>query len=320
MTTQSTTREKEKAPSFFKDFMEFTKLRLALLVVFSASITYVTALKYYQRDPIYDIEFDWIAVTWLCIGGLLVTFGSNGFNQIIEKDLDKLMSRTQNRPLPAGRMKISTAWIISISSGLIGTFVLWYKLNPLTGILGLSSLISYSFIYTPMKQKSPWAVFVGAFPGAAPPLIGWAACESTVLDSMVISPAALSLFCLQFMWQFPHFWAIAWRCHEDYQKAGFFLLPSKGGKDAKSAFQILLYTLFMIPIAMLPCFKTFGIAHEGLSGFITSIFILICGLIMLYPAFKLFKTLEDKWATKLMFASFIYLPLVLIALLVNQYF
>lgn len=307
--------KKDKKPSFYNDLKEFTKLRLAALVVFSATVTYVTALKFYQRDPLLNVQFDWISVTWLCIGGMLVTMSSNGFNQIFERDLDKLMERTKNRPLPTGRLSVKAAWILTLVNGVAGTLILWFMLNPLTGILGLASLISYSFIYTPMKQKSSWAVFVGAFPGAAPPLIGWAACESTVLDVMYISPAALSLFCLQFMWQFPHFWAIAWRCHEDYKKAGFHLLPSKGGKDVKSAFQILLYTLFMIPIAMLPCFPEFGIA-----GFTASLIVLALGIIMLYPAIMLLKTMDDKWATKLMFASFIYLPLVLLAFLAHQYY
>ncbi len=308
------TIKQEKVPSKFKDFMAFTKMRLALLVVFSASVTYVTALKFYEKK-IENFDFDWLAVGWLCVGGMLVTASSNGFNQIFERHLDKLMSRTKNRPLPTGRLSVRAAWIITIINGIVGTLILWFMLNPLTGILGLASLISYSFIYTQMKQKSSWAVFVGAFPGAAPPLIGWAACEASLQEPIYISPAALSLFFLQFMWQFPHFWAIAWRCHDDYKKAGFHLLPSAGGKDIKSAFQILLYTLFMVPIAMLPCFPAFGIA-----GLTASIIILACGVIMLHPAFMLFKTLEEKWATKLMFASFIYLPLVLLALLANQYF
>lgn len=307
-------RKKDKKPSLWNDFKEFTKLRLAVLVVFSASVTYVTALKFYERQGIIEI-FDWVSVTWLCLGGMLVTMSSNGFNQIFERDLDKLMSRTQNRPLPTGRLSVKTAWIVTIINGIAGTLILWFMLNPLTGILGLASLISYSFIYTPMKQKSSWAVFVGAFPGAAPPLIGWAALEASLPNPIYISPAALALFSLQFMWQFPHFWAIAWRCHDDYKKAGFHLLPSGGGKDAKSAFQILLYTLFMVPIAMLPCFPSFGI-----SGFIASMIVLALGIIMLYPAIMLFKTLDDKWATKLMFASFIYLPLVLLAFLADQYY
>ena len=295
----------------------FTKMRLASLVVFSAFITYLTAV--YFNSTKYDLEIivDWTKVCWLSLGGFLVTAGSNGFNQIIEKDLDKLMARTCNRPLPTGRMSTSTAWLISMFCGIAGTLILWFKLNPLTGALGLASLITYSVIYTPLKQKTPWAVFVGAFPGAAPPLIGWVACEAS-LDlpvPWIISPAALSLFCLQFMWQFPHFWAIAWRCHNDYKNAGFHLLPSSEGKDLKSAFQILLYTIFMIPISLLPCHPQFNI-----GGFSAAIIILAFGGIMLYPALMLFKTLSDKWATKLMFASFIYLPLVLLALLFDQLF
>lgn len=293
--------------SLIYDLKEFIKFRLALLVVFTAAITYITALKFNHK------EIDWISAFWLCFGGMLVTVGSNGFNQIFEKNLDKLMSRTKNRPLPTGRMSLTTAWSITLVCGISGSLILWFKLNPLTGILGLLSLILYSFVYTPMKQKTPWAVLIGAFPGAAPPLIGWAACEA--VDFMWISPVALSVFCIQFMWQFPHFWAIAWRCHDDYQKAGFQLLPSSAGKDAKSAFQILIYTLFMVPIAMLPCHPDFGLA-----GFTSSLIVLTLGIIMLYPAIMLMKTLDEKWATKLMFASFIYLPLVLITFLTDQFY
>ena len=293
--------------SLIYDLKEFIKFRLALLVVFTAAITYITALKFNSK------EIDWISAFWLCFGGMLVTIGSNGFNQIFEKNLDKLMSRTKNRPLPTGRMSLTTAWSITLVCGISGSLILWFKLNPLTGILGLLSLILYSFVYTPMKQKTPWAVLIGAFPGAAPPLIGWAACEA--VDFMWISPVALSVFCIQFMWQFPHFWAIAWRCHDDYQKAGFQLLPSSAGKDAKSAFQILIYTLFMVPIAMLPCHPDFGLA-----GFTSSLIVLMLGIIMLYPAIMLMKTLDEKWATKLMFASFIYLPLVLITFLTDQFY
>jgi len=312
---KNTDQLESKAPTMLGDILMFTKMRLASLVVFSAFITYVTAVYFYSRNYDPTIVLDWAKVGWLSLGGFLVTAGSNGFNQIIEKDLDKLMSRTCNRPLPTGRMTLGTAWTIAIFCGISGTVILWCFLNPLTGILGLASLISYSVIYTPLKQKTSWAVFVGAFPGAAPPLIGWVACEASLTGTMEISPAALSLFCLQFMWQFPHFWAIAWRCHDDYKKAGFHLLPSANGKDGRTAFQILLYTIFMIPISLLPCHPDF---HIG--GLIAAIIILACGGIMLYPAFMLFKTLSDKWATKLMFASFIYLPLVLLALLYDQLF
>jgi len=298
----------DKNYSLFYDLKEFIKLRLALLVVFSAGITYLTALKFYNQ------EIDWMSTIWLCFGGMLVTISSNGFNQIFEKNLDKLMSRTKNRPLPTKRMSLKTAWSITLICGILGFLILIFKLNIFTGVLGLLSLALYSFVYTPMKQKTPWAVFVGAFPGAAPPLIGWAACEANN-NIWILSPAALSVFCIQFIWQFPHFWAIAWRCHDDYKKGGFQLLPSPGGKDSKSAFQILLYTLFMMPIAMLPCHPDFNI-----GGFTSSLIVLSLGVIMLYPAIMLMKTLDDKWATKLMFASFIYLPLVLITFLTDQFY
>ena len=173
------------------DLKQFIKLRLALLVVFSAFITYITALLFNNKD------IDWTSVLWLCFGGMLITISSNGFNQIFEKNLDKLMSRTKNRPLPTGRMSLKTAWLITLISGIFGFTILWFKLNFLTGILALLSLILYSFVYTPMKQKTPWAVLIGAFPGAAPPLIGWTACEA--VDFMWISPAALSVFCIQFI-------------------------------------------------------------------------------------------------------------------------
>lgn len=297
----------DKNYSLFYDLKEFIKLRLALLVVFSAGITYLTAVKFNNE------EIDWLCTFWLCFGGMLVTIGSNGFNQIFEKNLDKLMSRTKNRPLPTGRMSLKTAWLITLVCGTCGFFILWFKLNPLTGILGLLSLVLYSFVYTPMKQKTPWAVLVGAFPGAAPPLIGWVAFEA--VDFMWISPVALSVFCIQFIWQFPHFWAIAWRCHDDYERGGFQLLPSSAGKDSKSAFQILVYTLFMVPLAMLPCHPDFGLA-----GLTSSLIVLALGIIMLYPAIMLMKTLDEKWATKLMFASFIYLPLVLITFLTDQFY
>ncbi len=283
----------------------FFKLRLSFLVVFSAAITYAIS---FLENKTPNGQFDWAKLGWVVLGGFLVTGASNGFNQIWEKDSDKLMTRTLNRPLPQDRMKMSEAMILSFLVGGIGVNIIWNFLNPLTGILGIVSLLSYALIYTPLKKITPWAVFVGAFPGAMPPMIGWVAFTGE------LGPEALSLFALQFIWQFPHFWAIAWRCFDDYAKAGFYLLPSKGGKNKQSAAQILIYTLFMIPISLLPTLNIFG----EVAGVFSSIIIILSGFIMLYPAYKLFVTLSDKWATKLMFASFIYLPLILITLLVEQ--
>ena len=272
------------------DYAAFFKLRLASLVVFSAILGYLIAV---------DTNV-WIDLVWLCLGGFLVTGSSNGYNQIIERELDKLMNRTKERPLVTGRMSKNEALIVAAIAGAAGVLILWFFLNQLSGILALISLILYVAVYTPLKQKTPWAVFVGAFPGAIPPMLGWVAGTG----HFGLEPGLL--FALQFMWQFPHFWAIAWKASDDYAKAGFYLLPSKGGKDFTSAFLILLYSLFLLLVSVLPVFY-------GFTGNIALIFIIIAGLIMIYPAIQLFKNKSDKAATKVMFASFIYVPMVLLA-------
>lgn len=298
-----------KAKTKLADYQVFLKIRLASLVVFSASITYIVA---YLHDDFKGVEssFNYINLFWVVIGGFLVTGASNGFNQVWERESDKLMKRTANRPMPQNRMNVREGMMLAMATGVFGVLILWNFLNEMTGILGLLSLILYAVIYTPMKKKSSWAVFVGAFPGAMPPMIGWVAYTGE------LSPQALALFAIQFIWQFPHFWAIAWRSHEDYKNAGFHLLPSGGGKDRRSAMQILIYTIFMIPVSLLCMLPAFG----AIGGWFSATIFILSALLMLYPAYKLFYTLEDKWATKLMFASFIYLPLVLLALLFDQLF
>ena len=282
------------------DYISFLKIRLATLVVFSAAITYILAM---ITD---EGKLNWLDLGAVILGGFLITGASNGLNQIKEKELDALMKRTENRPLPTNRMSLKEAWIIAVSTGLSGVALLCY-LNIITGLLGLISLILYAWIYTPLKQKTSWSVFVGAFPGALPPMIGWIAYTGE------FSPAAISLFALQFIWQFPHFWAIAWRLDEDYKKAGFIMLPSGGQKNKQSAFQILFYTIFMIPISLIPMLPMFNV-----GGILSVIAAIVCGVIMLRPALKLYQTLEDKWATKLMFASFLYLPVILIAMVIDK--
>ncbi len=278
-----------------KDYAAFSKLRLASLVLLSALAGYWLATPH----------FSWTIAGWLMLGGLLVTGASNGFNQIIERDLDKLMERTKNRPIPKGRMSITEALILACAMAIIGTFILWYFLNPLTGILGAFALVSYAAVYTPMKQISPLAVYVGAIPGAIPPMIGYAA----YLGELGLEAGIL--FAVQFAWQFPHFWAIAWKGDKDYRKAGFKLLPSKGGKNKSSAIQILLSALILIPISMLPI-------YFGISGYIAGIVSGIAGLWFAYLALKLYQGMEDKHATKLMFASFIYLPIVLLIFVIDK--
>jgi protoheme IX farnesyltransferase len=278
-----------------QDYAAFFKLRLASLVVFSALFGYLIAV-----DTVV-----WYDLFCLCLGGFLVTGSSNGFNQIIEKDLDKLMERTKMRPLVTGRMTKTEAYIVAALAGLTGILILWLQLNELSGILGLLALFLYVAVYTPLKRITPWAVFVGAFPGAIPPMLGWVAATG----EFGLGPGLL--FAVQFMWQFPHFWAIAWKVNDDYAKAGFSLLPSKGGKDFTSAFLILVYSLFLLLVSLLPVFF-------GMAGNIALLFFLIAGVIVIYPAIQLFQKKTDKAASMVMFASFIYVPIVLVAWYIDK--
>jgi len=280
------------------DYSQFIKLRLASLVVLSAAISFVIGS---------EGAIDWIKMGWLVLGGFLVTGSSNGFNQIIERNLDKLMSRTQNRPLPQERMTINESFAVASITGIIGVAILFIFMNPMSGILGALALVLYTAVYTPLKRITPFAVFVGAFPGAIPPLLGHVA---TTSGFGTIEFEAWILFAVQFMWQFPHFWAIAWVLEEDYKKAGFRMLPSLGGRDKSSAFQILVYTLFLLPISVLPVFF-------GMSGSISGIIILICGIYFLYQAYVLYRDCSVEAARKLMFGSFLYLPVVQLAVLIK---
>ncbi|CAN5343701.1 heme o synthase [soil metagenome] len=281
------------------DYAQFIKLRLASLVVFSAVIGYFIGVHQLNQ------EANWIQLTALIVGGFLVTGSSNGFNQIIERDLDKLMSRTQNRPLPAGRMSLKEAWIVAMIAGIAGIFILTFYTNILSGMLGALALLLYTLVYTPTKRITPFATFVGAFPGAIPPMLGCVAASSGFGS---IGMAAILLFAIQFMWQFPHFWAIAWVSNEDYKKAGFNLLPSPGGRDKSSAFQIVIYTIVLIPVSLFPLLFR-------MNGIISAIIILACGVLFLLQALKLYRDCEVRSAQKLMFGSFIYLPAVQLALL-----
>lgn len=281
------------------DYAQFSKLRLASLVVFSAVIGYYIACQRYQ------IEFNWVRVLALTLGGFLVTASSNGFNQVIERESDKLMNRTKNRPLPAGRMTVTEGLILASLMGIAGITLLFVFTNALSGILGFLALVLYTVVYTPLKKVTPFAVFVGAFPGAVPAMLGWVA----AMDGFGhIGTQALLLFAIQFMWQFPHFWAIAWVQHEDYQRGGFHLLPSPGGRDKSSAFQIVVYTLMLIPVSLLPAvFHMAGLVATGIT--------LVCGVLFLLQAMQLYRTCEVRYASRLMFGSFIYLPVVQLALL-----
>jgi protoheme IX farnesyltransferase len=272
-------------PSSLKIYLVFTKFRLSFLVIISALSGYLFAG-----------GKDWLEITYLMLGGTLVTAASNGANQIWEKDIDKLMKRTANRPLPMDWISVRKAVLICVFSLLIGSYLL-YLINLKSALLGLGAFALYVFAYTPLKQITPWAVFVGAIPGAVPPLLGAIAAT----DQFGLLPGIL--FFVQFTWQFPHFWAIAWVLHEDYQKAGFFLLPSSSGKSRNSAFQIASYSLALIPFSLAPWLL-------GWTGTLSLIVASVLGAAFFVFAYRLFISCEDKDARKLMFASFLYLPLI----------
>lgn len=286
----STTIDSLKKESKFKSYLVFTKFRLSALVVISALSGYLFVV---FRDA---ASVNWQVIFNLMVGGSLVTAASNGANQIWERELDIMMRRTQTRPLPQGRMNLKEAYLVVILCLVLGTWLL-YRINFLSAFLGLCAFISYVFIYTPMKRVSPWAVFVGAFPGAIPPMLGAIA----YTNKFGLEPGIL--FFVQFVWQFPHFWAIAWVVFDDYKAGGFSLLPSKFGKSKNSAYQIMVYSLFLIPFTLLPWVL-------GWTGSATLVIGTILGGWFFWYAYRLFITCDDKDAKKLMFASFFYLPLV----------
>jgi protoheme IX farnesyltransferase len=291
-----------ESPTKFGDYAQFMKFRLASLVVFSAVIGYFMGIREFSRSA------DWLELIMLVLGGFLVTGSSNGFNQLIERDTDKLMERTANRPIPTGRMGFNEGLGVAIVTGFSGIFLLWYFVNPLSAILAAISLFLYVVLYTPMKRVSPFAVFIGAFPGAIPALLGWVAADP---EFGSIGVTALLLFAIQFIWQFPHFWAIAWLSHDDYKKAGFHLLPSVGGRDRSTAFQILVYSLFLLPLSVLPLLFQ-GTATTGSVGVLIAV---VSGAIFTGQVWKLYRTCDTRDAARVMFGSFIYLPVVQLALL-----
>ncbi len=280
-----------------KVYAAFTKMRLASLVVFSAVVSYVYAAP----------TLSMVSLIVLSIGGFLVTGASNGMNQIIEKDFDKLMDRTGNRPIPSGQMSVMEGLMVVAITGITGIFMLWYFLNPLSGLLGALAMIMYAGIYTPLKRKTSWAVIIGAFPGAIPPLLGYVA----VTGKFGLVPGIL--FIIQFAWQLPHFWSIAWKLDEDYKKGGFMLLPINGKRDQASAWVILLTSLLMIPAGLLPY-------YFGETSIYSAILITLLAMWMVYYSIKLVQTKEDKMALKVMFASFAYLPLAQLALMFDKIF
>ena len=278
--------------------------------MFSASVTFLIGSKI-QIDRGIVESINWTNWLILIVGGFLVTSAANCFNEIIEVDLDKLMSRTKDRPMPAGRMTTGQGLVLGLVMGIVGTSML-VRLNLETGLLSVFSIFLYAFAYTPLKQKSPIAVFVGAIPGALPPLIGYIAAiggQSKIGYVPVDYEIALILFLIQFVWQFPHFWAIAWVLDDDYKLAGFRLLPTKK-RDKTSAIVTFISTLVLIPVSLLPTIRGFG-------GFYIAGVSILAGIAFSYYAYQLMVKLDLPSARKVMFCSFFYIPLVQLVLLFN---
>lgn len=276
-----------------EDYKLLTKFRLSSLVIFTAGVGYLLA------TPM----FSWESFFLLCLGGFLITGAANALNQVLEQDVDKLMARTAKRPLPSGRMTTNEAVLSAGLMSLVGIIIL-ATFNGVASLLGMIALMSYAFVYTPMKRVSPSAVFVGAIPGALPPMIGWVAVTGN------INLEALVLFGILFLWQFPHFWAIAWIRYEDYAKAGFYLLPTKE-KDKQSALQSLIYAILLIPVGLM----LYGL---GTTGIVSAIIVTLAGVFYTFRAWELYKTCSREAARKLMFSSFIYLPIVMTALVIDK--
>ncbi|WP_139000961.1 heme o synthase [Hyunsoonleella aestuarii] len=285
-------------PSVISDFKEITKMRLALSVVFSSLAGYLLGVE----------TIDFKTLLLLGLGGYFMVGASNAFNQIIEKDLDALMSRTKNRPIPAGRMSIKTAFIIATVFTLLGIIIL-YNINKQTAMFGAISIFLYTCVYTPLKTKTPLAVFVGAIPGAIPFMLGWVAAT----DDFGIEPG--TLFALQFFWQFPHFWAIGWFLFEDYKKGGFFMLPT-GKQDKGTAVQTIMYTIWTLIVSVIP---VFGFTGKLELSIVSGVVVLLLGLWMLYYAIRLFRLMTEKAAKQLMLVSVSYISLVQIVYVIDKF-
>ena len=277
-------------------YYELLKPRLSFLVCFSSAFGYLLG---------FNGTMNWVNFTLFSFGGFLVSGAAVTINQILEKKYDALMKRTLNRPVPTNRVTKEEAAYLTIVLGLLGIYMVYSGGNALAASISLLSLLLYAFVYTPLKRVGPVAVFVGAIPGALPPLIGWVAATGD------ISHVAMMIFGIQFIWQFPHFWAIAWVSDEDYKLAGFKLLPAGGKKDINTAINIMIYTLFLLPLGLLP-------SYFGITGLTSGVVATICGVLFLAQTFQLMKDNSKRSAMKIMFGSFIYLPIVQIAYLLDK--
>lgn len=297
MTNTVNTSTSFSLASKVKDYFQLIKFTLSFTVVFSCVICYLMAPKV--------IVYDWGMIVLLFIAGMLVTGSANAINQAVEKDTDAQMKRTGSRPVASGRMSQQEAFVFATIAGIVGVGMMWYFFNISSALLSAFSLFLYAFIYTPLKKINSIAVLVGAFPGALPCLIGWVAGNDD------FSVGGWVLFAIQFLWQFPHFWAIAWVAHNDYSRVGFKLLPSDKGPTKFTAIQTIMYSVLMIPIGMLPYYL-------NLSGIVSLWIVLACGVFMVIQSLRLYKEMDVKAARRVMFSSYLYLPVVFLALLADK--
>ncbi|MFT3902864.1 MAG: heme o synthase [Niabella sp.] len=289
-----------------KDFIQLIKPSLSIMVVFSSVISYLL---------VPGVLYDWWRILWLFAGGLLVTGSANTINQITERDTDSRMKRTMKRPIASGRVSPEQGWGFAVFTGALGVFILGYFFNWVAAGLALFSLFLYAFIYTPLKKVNSIAVLVGAFPGALPCLIGWVAgfLPGQEIDWL----GGIIMFGIQFLWQFPHFWAIAWVAHKDYSEVGFKLLPSDKGPTKFTALQTVIYSLLLFPITVAPFFT--GISSlSGLRGIVAFGLVILANIFMLLRSMNLYSRMDVPSARKVMFGSYMYLPVVLLALLLAK--
>ncbi len=308
MSSKRADKEEEGKISFFsaaksklKDYKELVKFTLSFTVVFSSVISYMLAPNI--------VEYDLLSILLLFLGGMLVTGSANAINQIAEKDSDAVMKRTGSRPVASGRMSVQEATAFAFIAAITGSLILGLYFSWYAAAIALFSLFIYGFVYTPLKKINSIAVLIGGIPGALPCLIGWAAAYN---DGEEFSwTGGWILFAIQFLWQFPHFWAIAWVAHQDYTKAGFKLLPSQQGPTKFTAIQTIIYALLMVPVGMLPYFY-------GMSGVVSMWILIAANLFIVAQCVRLYINMDVKSARRVMFSSYIYLPIVLLALLADK--
>lgn len=286
--------------SKLRDYMQLVKFTLSFMVTFSALISYLLA-------P--GINFGWLNMILLFTGGFLVTGSANAVNQVVERKSDAQMMRTAKRPVASGRMSVAEGWAFAVITLALGLFILWYYFNLAAAVIALVSWFMYAYMYTPMKKVTSFSVLFGAIPGALPCLIGWTA--GFLPEEPIQWGGGWALFAIQFFWQFPHFWAIAWIAHKDYSKAGFKMLPSEEGQTRYSAIQAIIYSLLLIPAGLIPYFI-------GLSGMVSLWIVLVANVLMVWQCIRLYNEMNTGAARRVMFSSYIYLPVVLLALLADK--